>query len=96
MKSGQIQQPPKSKQCVPKKTGGGDNLIMKGGAIDMTYLFNNVSTPFFPSSNYMNPIVSNGTTAGAITSNSILTGNAVVTNPSQLVASKNNIGEYLV
>jgi len=69
---------------------------MKGGAIDMTYIFNKVATPFFPASNYMNPIVSNGTTAGAITSNSILTGNATVTNPSQLVASKNNIGEYLV
>jgi len=69
---------------------------MKGGAIDMTYVFNKVATPFFPASNYTNPIVSNGTTAGAITSNSILTGNAVITNPSQIVASKNNIGEYLV
>ena len=69
---------------------------MKGGAIDMTYIFNKVAIPFFPASNYMNPVASSGTTAGAITSNSILTGNAAVTNPSQIVASKNNIGEYLV
>jgi hypothetical protein len=69
---------------------------MKGGAIDMTYVFNKVASPFFPASNYTNPIVSDGTTAGAITTNSILTGNAVITNPSQIVASKNNIGEYLV
>jgi hypothetical protein len=36
----------------------------------------------------MNPVVSNGTTAGAITSNVILTGNANLTNPSPMV---NNI-----
>ena len=69
---------------------------MKGGTMDLTGIFNKVAIPFFPSSNYMNPVVSSGTTAGAITSNAILTGNSSVTNPSQLVASKNNIGEYLV
>jgi hypothetical protein len=69
---------------------------MKGGTSDLTGIFNKVAIPFFPTSNYMNPVVSNGTTAGAITSNSILTGNSSVTNPSQIVASKNNIGEYLV
>jgi hypothetical protein len=69
---------------------------IKGGTSDLTGIFNKIAIPFFPSSNYMNPVVSTGTTAGAITSNSILTGNSAVTNPSQLVASKNNIGEYLV
>ena len=69
---------------------------MKGGTSDLTGVFNKVAIPFFPASNYMNPVASSGTTAGAITSNSILTGNAAVTNPSQIVASKNNIGEYLV
>jgi len=69
---------------------------MKGGSSDLTGIFSKVATPFFPASNYMNPIVSTGTTAGAITSNVILTGNGTVTNPSQLVVSKNNIGEHLV
>jgi hypothetical protein len=69
---------------------------MKGGTSDLTGIFNKVAIPFFPASNYMNPIVSTGTTSGAITSNSILTGNSSITNPSQVVVSKNNIGEYLV
>jgi len=69
---------------------------MKGGTSDLTGVFNKFAIPFFPASNYMNPIVSTGTTAGAITSNSILVGNSSVTNPSQVVVSKNNIGEYLV
>jgi len=69
---------------------------MKGGAIDMTYIFDKVAIPFFPASNYMNPVAGSGTTAGAIASNSILTGNVTATNPSQIVTSKNNIGEYLV
>ena len=69
---------------------------MKGGTSDLTGIFSKVATPFFPVSNYMNPIVSNGTSAGAITSNSILTGNSSVTNPSIVVTSKNSIQEYLV
>ena len=69
---------------------------MKGGTSDLTGIFNKVAIPFFPASNYMNPIVSTGTTAGAITSNSILVGNTSVTNPSVVVTSKNNIGEHLV
>ena len=69
---------------------------MKGGTSDLTGIFSKVATPFFPVSNYMNPIVSNGTTSGAITSNSILTGNTSVTNPSIVVTSKNTTGEYLV
>ena len=69
---------------------------MKGGTSDLTGIFNKVAIPFFPASNYMNPVVSTGTTAGAITSNSILVGNSSVTNPSVVVTSKNNIGEYLV
>jgi hypothetical protein len=69
---------------------------MKGGTSDLTGIFNKVAIPFFPASNYMNPVISTGTTAGAITSNSILTGNSSVTNPSQVVVSSNNIGEYLV
>ena len=69
---------------------------MKGGTIDLTGVFNKVAIPFFPTSNYMNPVVSAGTTVGAITSNSILVGNNSVTNPSLVVSSKNNIGEHLV
>jgi hypothetical protein len=69
---------------------------MKGGSSDLTSIFSKVATPFFPVSNYMNPIVSTGTTAGAITSNVILTGNGSVTNQSQVVPSNNNVAGYLV
>jgi hypothetical protein len=83
---------------VTKVSGGKKRRSrkMKGGTSDLTGIFSKVASPFFPVSNYMNPIVSHGTTAGAITSNSILTSNSSITNPSIVVASKNSIGEYLV
>jgi hypothetical protein len=69
---------------------------MKGGSNDTTYLFSKLATPFFPASNYLNPIVSSGTSAGAITSNSILTGNANISNPSPVVHNIQTNEKYLV
>ena len=69
----------------PPLKGGKRNRKIKGGSADLTKTFSTLATPFFPASNYMNPIVANGTTAGAISTNAILTGNPNITNPSTVI-----------
>jgi hypothetical protein len=71
-------------------------IKIKGGTTDLTKTFSTIATPFFPASNFMNPVVSNGTTAGAITSNVILTGNANLTNPSPMVNNIQSNDKHLV
>jgi hypothetical protein len=71
-------------------------IKMKGGTNDLTKTFSTLAVPFFPVSNYMNPIVSTGSTVGAITSNAILTGNANVTNPSPMINNIQSNDKHLV
>ena len=71
-------------------------IKLKGGTADLTKTFSTIAAPFFPASNFMNPVVSNGTTAGAITSNAILTGNANVTNPSPMINNIQSNDKHLV
>lgn len=71
-------------------------IKIKGGSADLTKTFSTMAVPFFPASNFLNPVVSNGTSAGAINSNVILTGNANITNPSPIVNNIQTNDKHLV
>ena len=87
---------------VTKQMGGkrkhkkNNSKKMKGGSIDMTSIFSKLATPFFPVSYSMNPVLSDGSSAGSVNANAIITGNASITNPSPIVHNIQPNDKYLV